>query len=183
MLLSGRTALYLHGDGHENKDFSANKDRRGPAPIWAASPLQLHQCVWFQFSAIPLGRMGGKKKKMFLNVCFKDSSSAFQVFGCFFLCVKVHSFPRTFASPKKKKRQKKTLCSEFNTLGWRTYHYSQIGRNKLSDFSRPKTENPSFFSDFVNFAPSCCAIISVVASFGRVICFLVTPRWVLVTVS
>ena len=51
---------------------------------------------------------GGK----FLNICFKDSSSTFQVFGCFFFfcCVsKCTPFSRTFASPKKKKKRfKKT---------------------------------------------------------------------------
>lgn len=39
----------------------------------------------------------------------------------------------------------------------------QPNRNKLFDFSRPKTE--AFSLTFVNFAPSCCAIISVVAFF------------------
>lgn len=132
----------------------ANKTDEAQSPVWATSPLQLHQCVWFQFSAIPLRE---KKTCFFLNVCFKDSSSTFQVFGCFFLlCVQVHSFSRTSATPKKKKKENKTmtLCSEFNTLGWQTYHYSQIGISSF-DFSRPKTEHPSFvlffFSNIVSF--------------------------------
>ncbi|KAF3846433.1 hypothetical protein F7725_003511 [Dissostichus mawsoni] len=55
------------------------------------------------------------RKKMFLNVCFKDSSSTFLVFGCFILlCVESALIIQNFASPKKKKS---TLCSEFNTLG------------------------------------------------------------------
>lgn len=74
---------------------------------------------------------GEGQKKKFLNVCFKDSSSAFQVFGCFFLlCVEVHSLFQDFCITKKKKK-KDFSCSEFNTLGWQTYHYSQIGISSL----------------------------------------------------
>ena len=77
-------------------------DGRGPVPAWVTSPLQLHQCVWFQFSAITLWNIkknktlkkkretteNDYKRAELLNVCFKDSSSSFQVFGCFsLLCV------------------------------------------------------------------------------------------------
>ena len=61
---------------------------------------------------------GGK----FLNICFKDSSSTFQVFGCFFffvVCPSALLFPGLLHHQKKKKKglKKQTLCSEFNTLG------------------------------------------------------------------
>ena len=108
MLLSGRTALYLHGGGHENNHFQQIKSDEATEPHHLSSYISVcvRACVC-EFSSVQFHFLGGKK---FLNVCFKDSSSTFQVFGCFFsLCVEVHSFSRTFASPKRKMKKKKRL--------------------------------------------------------------------------
>lgn len=111
---------------------------------------------------------------MFINVCFKDSSSAFQVFGCFLLlCVEVHSLFQDFCITKKKtinKRTKKKKGHVLSSTHWAVkltnYHYSQIGISSLISADL-KTEDTSFFfsSNIVHFGPSCCAIISVVAFF------------------
>ena len=115
MLLSGRTVLYLHGDGHENNgrktDFEQIRQTRPSPGLSHITSPATSVCVISVQCNSTWGKT--KNKNMFLNVCFKDSSSTFQVFGCFFLLrVKVHSFSRTFASPKKKKkrrRKKKTF--------------------------------------------------------------------------
>lgn len=108
MLLSGRTVLYLHGDGRENNGCKLTLSKQTDK-VWATSPLQLHQCVWFQFSAIPLGK---KNKKKFLNVCFKRLIK--HIPGVWLLLFVVRRSALLFqdfciTKKKKKKRKKKTV--------------------------------------------------------------------------
>lgn len=70
----------------------------------------------------------------------------------FLLCIDAHSFSRMFASPKEKKKRKDFLCSGFNTLGWQTYHYSQIGISSLISTELKVNEDPNYiFSNVVKF--------------------------------
>lgn len=163
-LLSGRTALFLQRRPREPR-LSADKTGRGPAPV--SSLITSPATSTCDLNSVQFHLEGGKKKKKkneFLNVCFKDLSCAFQVFGCFFsLRVQVHSFSRTFT------KKRKTILFFFyalNSSHWagKTRHYSQIQiRSLISADLELKIQ--AFSSDFVSFALSCCAIISVVASF------------------
>lgn len=109
---------------------------------------------------------------MFLNVCFKDSSSTFQVFGCFFLlCINAHSFARMFASPKEKKKRLFMFWIQHTGLANLPL---QPNRNKLFDFNWTKSE----WRSKLYFLQRCSILLLHVVRlfqwlpfYGRVICF------------
>lgn len=114
---------------------------RRTRPLPQSEPPQ-HLKLHFKFSAIKICK---QTRAGTPSDCFKDSSRAFQVFGCLF-------FVRTLPPLKQKH-----FSNEFNTLSGRTYHYSQTG---ISSLISAELKLKIFFA-------SCCAIISVVAFFGR----------------
>lgn len=63
MLLSGRTALYLHGDGHENNDFQQIKTDEAQL---LSEPHHLSSYISVcDFSSVQFHSGGKKKKKSF----------------------------------------------------------------------------------------------------------------------
>lgn len=112
--------------------LSANQTAVAPPP---PEPHHLSGCivsVWFESSAIPLGG-GRKRKKEFLNVCFKDFIMRIPGVWLLLFVVCPSALILQDFHQKKKKKKRDFLCSEFNTLGWQ--HSSlQPNRNKLFDF-------------------------------------------------
>lgn len=91
-LHSGRSVLSPCAGGQERVMFADE-----PAVGLSSSPATSAFGI-----SVQCNYTWGKKKTVFLNVRFKDSSSAFHVFGCFFfMCVQVLSSSRTFAWPPK----------------------------------------------------------------------------------
>lgn len=112
----------------------------GQGPVWDTS--QLHQCVWFQFSAISL--TGKKTLLFFLSVCFiKRIPGVDRFFFLVCLYVEVLSSSRTYALTPKIINNNNYYYSNNISLLW-VQHTGlanlgqQPNRNKLFDLSKLK---------------------------------------------
>ena len=122
MLLSGRTVLYLHGDGHENNgcklDFEQIKTDESQSQ---SEPHHLSSYISVcDFSSVQFHLWGGGGRvSKYFALKTPQAHSRCLVASCFVVCPSALLLPGLLHHQKKKKKRfkKQILRSDFNILG------------------------------------------------------------------